>query len=263
MNIDAIKKKLDGLQGNKTSKKEKTDYTKIFWKPKEAGEYKIRFVPNAKNADSPFEEVLVHYGVNKFPMYALSNWGEEDPIHNFAKEIWNNGDEEEKKLAKTLFPKTRVMAPIVVRGEEEKGVRWMEMGIGMYKDLLAIATDEDYMDYEDITNGRDFKVNAVPDTLPNGRSFISLSLIPRPKSTPLSEDAKLAEKWLNDQPDYLSVQRKYSSDEMKEILKKYITPENEITEEEGAGMNGPSEPKEKETKSNKFDSMFEDEDAPF
>lgn len=44
------------------------------------------------------------------------------------------------------------VAPIVVRGEEEKGVRLWEFGKEIYMQLLGIAEDEDYGDYTDIND---------------------------------------------------------------------------------------------------------------
>ena len=43
MDINAIKQRLNALQStNNTGKKEKIDYSKVYWKPKEEGKYQIR-----------------------------------------------------------------------------------------------------------------------------------------------------------------------------------------------------------------------------
>ena len=54
------------------------------------------------------------------------------------------------QLAKKLDPKMRVFAPVIVRGEEDKGVRPWEFGKEIYMQLLGIAEDEDYGDFTDI-----------------------------------------------------------------------------------------------------------------
>ena len=46
-------------------------------------------------------------------------------------------------MAGKIQPKTRIFAPVVVRGEEEKGVRLWGFGITIYKALLALIADED------------------------------------------------------------------------------------------------------------------------
>ena len=143
MDINAIKQRLNSLQSTNTpGKKEKIDYSKVYWKPKEEGKYQIRIVPSKLNPQNPFQEVFVHYGFSKFPIYALTNWGEKDPIVEFAKQLRTTNDRENWVLAKKLDPKMRIFAPVIVRGEEEKGVRLWEFGKEIYMQLLGIAEDE-------------------------------------------------------------------------------------------------------------------------
>ena len=89
MDLNAIKARLDSLNGNNQQQGEKKDYTKIFWKP-ELGKQTIRIVPSAFDPTFPFKEVKMHYGVGKYPMVALSNFGKQDPIEEFVKELRNN-----------------------------------------------------------------------------------------------------------------------------------------------------------------------------
>ena len=70
MNINALKQRLNALQSSNTGKKEKIDYSKVYWKPKEEGKYQIRFVPSKFDSNNPFKEVFVHYGFGKFPIFA-------------------------------------------------------------------------------------------------------------------------------------------------------------------------------------------------
>ena len=144
MDINAIKQRLNALQStNNTGKKEKIDYSKVYWKPKEEGKYQIRIVPSKLDPKNPFQEVFVHYGFSKFPIYALTNWGEKDPIVEFAAQLRKTNDKENWKLAKKLEPKMRIFAPVIVRGEEDKGVRLWEFGKEIYLQLLGIADDEE------------------------------------------------------------------------------------------------------------------------
>ncbi len=70
-----------------------------------------------------------------------------------------------------LDPKMRVFAPVIVRGEEEKGVRLWEFGKEIYMQLLGIAEDEDYGDFTDISEGRDFTVDVVTGDI-GGQIFL-------------------------------------------------------------------------------------------
>ena len=141
MDLNMIKSKLGSLQSNSNKPKgEKIDYTTLYWKPKQEGKYQIRFVPSKLDLPTaPFQEVFMHYGVGKFPIVALTNWGEKDPIVEFTKQLRKSSDPENWRLSKKLDPKLRVFAPVVVRGEEEKGVRLFEFSKTIYMELLSIA----------------------------------------------------------------------------------------------------------------------------
>jgi hypothetical protein len=230
MDINKIKSRLNALQQSASSgKKEKIDYTKYYWKPKKEGKYQIRFVPSVLDKQNPFKEIFVHYGISKFPIFALTNWGEKDPIVEFAKQLRSTNDKENWKLSKKLDPKLRVYAPVIVRGEEDKGVRLWEFGKEIYLQLLGIAEDEDYGDYTDVKDGRDFTVEAVMGDI-GGRQGLKTSIRVKPKTSPLSDNKAELENWLNNQPNVLELQRKMDFDAMKEVLQNYLAPTVEETE---------------------------------
>lgn len=224
MDLKSIKNKLNALQ-TQGQKKEKVDYSKYLWKPKQEGKYQIRIVPSKLDKNNPFKEVFVHYGFSKFPIYALTNWNEKDPIVEFAKQLKQTNDKENWKLAKKLEPKMRVFAPVIVRGEEDKGVRMWEFGKEIYMQLLGIADDEDYGDYTDINDGRDFTLEAVMGDI-GGRQGLKTSIRIKPKTSPLSTDKKEIEKFLTEQPDILELQRKHDFDKLKEVLQNWLNPED-------------------------------------
>ena len=163
MDLSLIKQKLSASQ-NKGQKREKVDYSKIFWKPK-PGKYQIRILPSEFDKSNPFREVYFHYGFSKGPILALTNWNEKDPIAEFAKNLRKSSDKEDWQLAKKIEPKLRYFVPVLVRGEEAQGARLWEFGKLIYEQLLGIATDEDYGDFTDITDGRDFTVEAVEEVV--------------------------------------------------------------------------------------------------
>ena len=265
MDLSAIKSKLNALQ-SAGQKKEKVDYSKVLWKPKSVGKYQIRFIPSILDKKNPFKEVFIHYGIGKFPIYALTNWGEVDPIVEFAKKLRaGEYDKENSALAKKLDPKVRIFAPVIVRGEEEKGVRLWEFGKEIYTQLLGIAADDDYGDFTDINEGRDFTIEAVmADQM--GRQGIKCSLRIKPKTTPASPDANIIEKWLVEQPDILSVQRKYSFEDLKGVLENFLNPETEeeavttVADDDEPATKNYSAPKAKTTKAGQFEDLFNNEE---
>jgi hypothetical protein len=230
MNLNAIKNRLDAINQKQTgAKKEKIDYSKIYWKPK-AGKHQIRFVPSKLDKENPFKEIFVHYGFAKFPIFALTNWGEKDPIVEFAKSLRQTSDKENWSLARKLDPKMRVFAPVIVRGEEHLGVRLWEFGKEIYTDLLGIAADEDYGDFTDINQGFDFNVEGVEADVA-GRKGIKCTLRIKRKDSVLSENAEQITQWLENQPNILEVQKKYAFEELKSILMNWLSPEEESEEE--------------------------------
>ena len=152
--------------------------------------------------------------------------------------------------------------------------------------LLGIADDEDYGDYTDINEGRDFTVEAVMGDI-GGRQGLKSSIRIKPKTSPLSASKNDIELWLEEQPDILELQRKIEFDKMKELLQNWLNPEDateevdEVEEEETttktvAKSDLPWEdqdetpaPKKsnyelkvpaKTSKADKFDALFENED---
>ena len=279
MDINAIKQRLNSLQSNQnTGKKEKIDYTKVYWKPKQEGKYQIRIVPSKNDPKNPFQEVFVHYGISKFPIYALTNWGEKDPIVEFATKLRTTNDKDNWVLAKKLDPKMRIFAPVIVRGEEEQGVRLWEFGKEIYMQLLGIAEDEDYGDYTDINEGRDFTVDVVKGDV-GGRQGLKSSIRIKPKTSPVSTDAAQIQTFLTEQPSILEVQRKMDYETLKTTLQTWLTPEeseDKVPAEEAeeaieaeVALSTPAKNYALKTpvaakassKAEKFDSLFDDEES--
>jgi len=224
MDLSLIKQTLESFN-NKGQSKEKTDYTKIFWKPK-VGKHQIRIVPSKFNKSTPFREVYFHYGYTKGPILALTNWGEADPIAEAAQKLRKSDNPDHWQMAKKITPKMRVFAPVIVRGEEDKGVRLWEFGKEIYTQLMNIAMNEDYGDFTDIQDGRDFIVEGTDDTVA-GRKVVKCILTPRVKTTPITEDAVALRSYLDEQPDIFAINKKHTYESLKEIFEKWANPEEE------------------------------------
>lgn len=229
MDLDLLKKKLDGLQQNQTSK-EKTDYTKIYWKPP-IGKSQIRILPSAFNPSNPFTELKIYYGIGNKVMISPLNFDEKDPIALFASKLREEYNKENYVLAKKLDPKVRIFVPVVVRGEEDQGVRLWQFGKNIYEELLSLAMDEEIGDYTSITDGRDIKVDTVgPES--TGTPYNKSSLRVAMKTSPLTESKEEVEKWLKEQPNPKELFKRYTFDEMKSALERFLSPEDEEKEED-------------------------------
>jgi hypothetical protein len=277
MDLSAIKQRLDNLQ-SKAAPQQKTDYTTIFWRPS-IGKQQVRIVPSAFDSSSPFTELKFYYGITNKVMVSPLNFGEKDPIAEFAQKLRQGEyDKENYVLAKKLDAKNRIFIPVIVRGEEDKGVRLWQFGKLIYEDLLSMAMDDEIGDYTDIVNGRDFTLETVgPES--TGTNYNKTSVRPRMKTSALSEDSSQVETWLETQPNPKEVFKRFTFDEMKDALVKWLSPEDNNDgdsfptttttdttdrkdlpwEENGSGKGNFSldTSKVKENKKDQFDSIFD------
>ena len=251
MNLDEIKNRLASLN-NKGGGGKKTDYAANFWKPKEGAKTQVRIVPYKYNKDFPFSELYFYFGIGKPRMLALSNFEETDPILEFATQLRKSGDQTNVDLAKKLFPKLRIFAPVVVRGEEDKGVRFWEFGKMVYQELLGVMADEDYGDITDVASGRDITVEVIP-AKETGKMYNTTTVRVKPNQTPLADDASTVESLLENQKDIISLYKKYPFDEMKDILQGWLKPE----ESDGGKETEKVEPQGKIDINKKLDNLFD------
>ena len=281
MDLSLLKQKLDGLQQKPQSGGQKTDYTKIFWRPT-VGKQQIRIVPSAFDSKNPFKELKFYYGITNKVMISPLNFGEKDPIYLFAQKLREEYNKENYVLAKKLDAKNRVFVPVVVRGEEDKGVRLWQFGKLVYEELLALAVDDEIGDYTDIVSGRDLTVETVgPEA--TGTPYNKSSVRVRLKTSPLSEDKDTVQTWLKEQPNPEELFKRYTFDEMKSALEKWLAPEDaadegDIISEPAESFDNDEKPasnfsldtsKAKQTKTDEFDSLFDNkkenkvDDLPF
>ena len=278
MDLNAIKKRLGEMQSQTNNNGGNSK--QLFWKPS-VGKQVVRVVPNKYNKEFPFTEMKFYYGIgSKRVMASPSNWGEKDPIMEFAKQLRGTNDKENWRLAKKLDPKTRIFAPVVVRGEESEGVKLWQFGKEVYQEFLNMAADDEIGDYTDMAQGRDIKLTTVgPES--TGTPYNKTSIGPSLKTSPIAEDSTMVETLLNDQADPMKVFKPLSYDEMKSALQEWLAPEG--NEEEGSIVSEPavafdSDVKKsnysldttaasvKKSKAAQFDDLFNDnktDDLPF
>ena len=276
MDLSLLKQKLDSLQQKQTAGGNKTDYTKIFWRPT-VGKQQVRIVPSVYNKKNPFTELKFYYGITNKVMISPLNFGEKDPIALFASKLREEYNKENYILAKKLDAKTRVFIPVVVRGEEDKGVRLWQFGKQVYEELLALAVDEEIGDYTDVSSGRDLTVETVGPEV-TGTPYNRSSVRVRLKTSQLHEDSSKVETWLKEQPNPKELFKRFSFDEMKSALEKWLAPEDEnegdiISEPSNDFDNDPKDlpweengnkskfsldtSKSKQSKKDEFDNLFD------
>lgn len=271
MDLNLIRQKLEAI--NEQSQ-ERQDNSDLKWSPAN-GKQTIRIVPSVENPDNPFTELMFYNRISRYPILALTNFGEQDPVEEFIETLRATSDKDNWSLSGKISARPRYFVPVIVRGEEEKGVRLWSISATIYKALLSIAADEEYGDFTDIQKGFDFVVEKTPPK--NEGAFADITVRPKRESSVLSENKAELKKWLTDQPRPLDLVRKPTYDWLKKQLKAFIEgkPAVEVSEdstktaakeekstkakaETPAPMKVVSKPKASVT--TKFDDLFKDDD---
>ena len=230
INFDAIRKKLDNLSGN--NKK-----SSASWKPKEGEEYTVRLLSFPNNEGQPFKELWFYYNIGNNPgLLAPYQFGKPDPIQELITKLKDEGTKESYELAKKLYPKMRCYAPVLVRGEEDKGVQIWAFGKQVYQTLLGIMLDEDYGDITDPEDGRDVKVRCFK---PAGKKYSETEVMPRGKASSLSTNAAQNKQWLANIPDVSKMFETKSYDELSKIVNDWIDGGMQDGSSEGTSRGAP------------------------
>lgn len=223
LNLDLMKQKMDTLNGKGEKKKN-------FWRPQE-GENNIRIVPTADG--DPFKERFFHYNVGEQSFLCPKrNYGDDCPVCNLANELWNDGTEDSKAMAKQMFAKQRFFSPVLVRGEESEGVKVWGYGKLAYQKLLGIVLDPDYGDITDPDDGNDLKLMYGKQP---GASYPTTDIRPRPRKSVLCDDAvggdERCTELLETVPNFETIFERKSTEEVSTILEAHLNTDSGGTSE--------------------------------
>jgi len=238
VNLDAIRRKLNQLSGGGSRRDS-------MWRPEEGKEYTVRLLAFPDNEGQPFKELWFYYNVGNNPgLLAPHQFGKPDPIQDLINKLRAEGSKESYELAKKLYPKMRAYAPVVVRGEEDKGVRIWSFGKTVLQDIYNIMLDEDYGDITDALEGRDVRVMC---TKAPGKQYADTKVTARAKISKLNEDQKKAKEWLGTIPNLLEMYPLKTEQELENIVNAWLngdqgSPESSASsnEDEGASRGGSS-----------------------
>ena len=220
-NLDAIRARLNKLQGTpKTSDS--------LWKPT-VGKHQIRLVPYKFSKDIPFIELYFHYNINNKSYLSPASFGRPDPIVEFAEKLKRMGTKEDWREAKKLEPKLRTFVPVLVRGQENEGIKFWGFGKTVYQELLGYFADPDYGDLSHPLNGRDIIVEySAPE---GGATYPTTTIRVKPNATKLADDNDKIKQLLDSQKDITTIYKELTYDELKAILQNWLSGN---TTEDGA-----------------------------
>jgi hypothetical protein len=214
IDFDALRKKLGQLSGTNSRRN-------VMWRPQEGEESVVRLLAFSGNDDGlPFAERWFYYNIGNNPgLLAPYQFGNPDPIQELITNLRDEGTKESYELAKKLYPKARYYAPVVVRGEEDKGVRIWSFGKTVYQSLLNIMLDEDYGDITDVMEGRDIKVVC---TKAPGRQWATTEVRPRGKQSKLADSKKQITEWTDGIPSLEEMYEEKSYDTLTKIVNDWL-----------------------------------------
>ena len=214
IDMELMRRKLATLRG------ENTNGNSVWFKPDE-GDTDIRIVPT--NDGDPLKEMFFHYNVGDHRGGILCpkrNFGEGCPFCEFASSLWREGsdknDEESKKLAKSLFVRTRYFSPVVVRGREEEGIKVYGYGKQAYELLLGYILDPEYGDVTDINEGTDITLTYTKPTKPGAYPQTNLKM--RRNTSALLDDKDAIPALLDGMPDFDSLFERQTPAQVDAIL---------------------------------------------
>jgi hypothetical protein len=90
--------------------------------------------------------------------------------------------------------------------------------------------DDDFGDVTDIASGTDLTIEGYNDSIKIGKrevTYIAVNVTPKRNISPLAENADSVKNYLENQKDILDVYKKYSYEEIKNMLKTYLNPTDE------------------------------------
>ena len=181
IDLEAIRKRMAQLNGDYKNSSVQ------FWKPG-PGTYKVRLVPwkNLKEGEVFAERWFYYIGAEK-GILAPKQFGKPDPIEDFIRKLYSTKKSEDRELAKQLYSKMRAYSPLIVRGQEEKGVQLYSFGKQVLNRLLGFFVDEEPLDVVDPLDGHDLKITLTKVV---GKQYCDTTIDVVHKASKLHDDAK-------------------------------------------------------------------------
>jgi hypothetical protein len=161
---------------------------------------------------------------------APNQFGKPDPINDLIRKLYSSGKPDDRVLAKKLAPKMRCYAPVIVRGEEDKGVQVWAFGKLVYQRMLGFFLDEEVGDILSPTEGFDLKVSITKQP---GKQFNDTTVDPARKPTLLHADSATSQKWLESIPNLDDMYRLKTTQEIETVLNNWLNGGSEPVQEGG------------------------------
>jgi hypothetical protein len=202
----------------------------LIWKPK--NKHVLRILPYKFDPSGySFIELKFHYNIKDekgFNRSFLSpdSFGRPDPIVEWSNRMKRAGGDD-WKLGRQWEAKARTYVPIIVRGEEQLGVRFWGFGASVFKELLRIIDNPEYGDITDLQNGTDIEI-VFKDKHETATKLPETKITVKRNSSPAIDAAN--KHIVENQVDILTLFPEPTYDELKEVFLKYIMPHEDAAE---------------------------------
>lgn len=195
--------------------KERKDYSKISYGLKQ-GQNVLRFV-TPPGRDWPFIYGQMYYKIKKQYFISPSMYEDPDPIKQQLDKLKSTGREQDAAFAKKYYPSRRVFALAVVRGQQDKGIVWVDFPKKVEKQLITFILNQEYGDITDIHKGTDFII-----TKRKGASFPEYSVTPKRNVSALFDSDQKIKSVMQSIPEFKDAFKHYSYSELQSIWESFI-----------------------------------------
>jgi hypothetical protein len=190
-----------------------------LWWPENGKEYTVRILPwpDGNNGQPMKERAFYRKLANDKDVLAPSQFGLPDPVQALITKLRNEGTPASLELAKKFYPKKKFYMPVIIRGEEEAGVRLWSLNKETLTSILNFMLGE-FGDITDVKEGRDVIVKAVPSGRKwNGFDVMTTGVQPRLSQTQAGTQKQLKE-WSSSIPNLDEIYKPMPAEEIEKHL---------------------------------------------
>jgi gp32 DNA binding protein like len=225
--VSSVKAKLDAMTAQGKGSKS------LIWRPTRGKEEQVRIVPYRHGSD-PFSELYFHYDIGPVKTILCPHTAGVDescPICDYTQFLYKQERSDKNyALYKRLKSRQRTYVPVIVRGDEDAGIRFWGIGKNTYTAICRLFIDAEYGDLSDPLKGRDLKVLATNPT----QQYIYGQVDTRPAAngSPLSVNPLTAKQWIVECPLVFEAFTKMTTAEIQSALDVFIA-QGDQTQSEG------------------------------
>lgn len=215
-NLDAIMAQYEKNQKTGKSQMSQEDrmkryFTLLLNDKESSGQRRIRILPTT-DGTSVFKEAWFHElqvgGFYQKIYDPAGNDNEASPLNDVYNALKATKRKDDDELAKDYKAKLFYVVKVIDRDNEQDGPKYWRFKHNYKKDGILdkiIPIIRTKGDITDIDNGRDLIIDLTKSKSPKGKDYTSVSTIMYDDPTPLSQDAELAKKWINEETTWKDV----------------------------------------------------------